>query len=173
MFRMRTFITSVLALGAIVVLLLAFDEGSMILGFVGFALLIIAASFSGPKHSAEHPAPAARPDSPPPGEDLIAKENNRKVAIEVASAGGMMGAWASNWLKAYDRDPSVPIYGVRPYWTPTGLGGSPEVLSIVAFHGLEARLRYARELEDGDIFLEIMANDPHPSVRDLARARLN
>ena len=114
----------------------------------------------------------SQPDSPPQGEDLHAKENNRKVALQVAESGGMLGSTARLWLKAYDTDPSVPISGVRPYWTPTGPGGTPQLLSTIGLRGLDGRLKYVGEVEAGDSLLPIMANDPHPSVRDAARARL-
>lgn len=108
------------------------------------------------------------------GEDLVAKEHNRQVAIELARAGdGMLAILARQWVKAYEQDPSVPIFGVRPYWTPTGPGGTPQLFSTIGMRGLEDRLAHARALDDGDVFLDIMAADPHPMVRAAVRARLS
>ena len=106
-------------------------------------------------------------------EDLAAKDNNRLVAIELARAGGMLGVMARQWLDAYDRDSSVPIFGVRPYWTPTGVGGAPQLLSLIGMRGLAERLEHVRGAEAGDPILAIMAEDPNPKVRAVARARLS
>lgn len=105
------------------------------------------------------------------GEDLAAKDNNRKVAMEWARGEGMLAANARLWLKAHDSDPSVPIFGVRPYWTPTGPGGTPQLLSTIGLRGVDARLDYVRETTADDPLLPIMAKDPNPRVRDAAAAR--
>ncbi|TFD49564.1 hypothetical protein E3T55_10785 [Cryobacterium frigoriphilum] len=112
------------------------------------------------------------PEDTTQGEDLDAKENNRQVALQVANSGGLLASTARLWLKAYDSDPSVPIFGVRPYWTPTGPGGTPQLLSMIGLRGLDHRLKYVGEVEADDSLLAIMADDPHPKVRDAARARL-
>lgn len=106
-----------------------------------------------------------------PAEDLAAKENNRKVAVQVAAGGGMVGILARQWLAAYESDNTVPIYGVRPYWTPTGPGGTPELLSLMGMRGVRERLQYVRETELRDPLLEIMGRDPHRDVREAVRAR--
>ncbi len=107
-----------------------------------------------------------------PVRDMAASETNRHVAVQLAAAGGMGGIMARQWLSAFDRDSSVPAFGVRPYWTPTGPGGTPQLLSTVGFQSLDERLRYVREVDAGDPLLRIMIDDPSPSVREAVLTKL-
>lgn len=93
----------------------------ILLGIGGVAMAAVGLQLSQKK---------ARPNEPTSGEDLVAKEHNRRVAQDLASGGGMVGIMARQWLSAYDEDPSVPIFGVRPYWSPTGPGGTPQAISM-------------------------------------------
>lgn len=106
------------------------------------------------------------------GEDLVAKENNRQVAVQLASGEGMLAMNARLWLKAHDRDPSVPIFGVRPYWPPLGPGGSPQLLSTMGLQGVDSRLAHVWGTAADDPLLPIMADDPNPRVREAVAARL-
>ena len=83
----------------------------------------------------------------------------------------MTGIWARQWLQAHDEDPSIPVFGVRPYWTLTGQGGTPEPLSVTAYHGVERRLQAVRETTDFST-LTFMANDPNRRVREAVTQRL-
>ncbi len=105
-------------------------------------------------------------------EDLSAKEHNRKVALALSESGGMLGISARQWINAYDKDPTVPVFGVRPYWTPTGPSGSPQLLSMIGLRGIDDRLSYVREAAADDSLLPIMANDPNRRVRAAVIARM-
>ena len=99
---------------------------------------------------------------------------NEQAARRFAAAlsmGGMTAIMARQWASAFERDRSVAEFGVRPYWTPTGPGGSPELLSIVGLKGATDREQYAREIDIGDVFLAIMEDDPDPRVRQVASSR--
>ena len=166
-FVMRQFFGGMFFISGLLVAFGAFAQDSFATGIPwGLGALVLAAIGLALSQN------RSQPDDPTQGEDLHAKENNRQVALQVADSGGMLGSTARLWLKAYDTDPSVPIFGVRPYWTPTGPGGTPQLLSTIGLRGLDGRLRYVGEVEAGDSLLPIMADDPHPRVRDAARARL-
>jgi hypothetical protein len=146
------------------------DEVAPLIGW-GIAILAISAvSYWISKGFPPYPQPTRVPSSD--GQDFVAKENNRKVAEQLASGEGMLAVNARLWLKAHERDPSVPIFGVRPYWTPTGPGGSPQLLTTIGLSGVDARLDYVREATAYDTLLPIMANDPNSRVRDAVAARL-
>jgi hypothetical protein len=180
--RMKSFLETVAGLGVTAVVLIGGsivfglangDTGEEVAPFFGWGLAILAVSlivywisksFTPPEKSADIGRSI--------GEDVEAKENNRKVAIELADSGGMLGIQARQWLNAHEVDSSVPIYGVRPYWTPTGPGGTPQLFSVIGLRGLDSRLAYVRKATAGDPLLAIMANDPNPLVRDAARSRL-
>lgn len=166
---------------AIVSGLIGGDTSEELAPFFGWGLALLAVSLLvyWLSKSVASPSPRAGVASAGPGsqstsdgEDLVAKENNRKVAAELASGHGMLAVNARLWLKAYDKDSSVPIFGVRPYWTPTGPGGSPQLLSTIGLASVEARLDYVRETTADDTLLAVMASDPNPRVRDAAAARL-
>lgn len=114
----------------------------------------------------------SQPDHVTHAEDVVAQESNRAVAVHVAESGGMLGIMARQWLSAYDDDSTVPLFGVRPYWTPTGPGGTPQLFSTIGLRGVDDRLRYVGEVAADDSLLAIMANDPNPRVRDAVRRRL-
>ena len=104
--------------------------------------------------------------------DELDIHSNCVAAQQTAEMGGFLGVMARNWLKAYDEDPSVPPFGVRPYWTPTGPGGAPQFLSTMGFQGVERRLDYVHQAANDDSLLSIMSYDPHQCVRDAVRVRL-
>lgn len=164
---MQNFFGGVLGVVAFILFAIAWGQrelgAGVLWGLLALALLIGAALLSQNKSKASGPAEV---------EDLAAKENNRQVALQLAEAGGLHGIQAKQWLRAYDGDASVPIYGVRPYWTPTGPGGSPQLLSMIGLRSVDERLHYVREANDDDSLLPIMADDPNSRVRDAARARL-
>ena len=111
-------------------------------------------------------------NSSAPGGNLHANERSRKRAVELAASGGIVGAFAQKWLHAHEQDPSIPGFGVGPYWTRQGPSGQPQLLSAMGLAGVEARLRYVREATREDSLLPIMCEDPDPTVREAARARL-
>lgn len=164
---MRSFFGGVFGIAALIVGIVAWGQNSLGAGIL-WGLLALGLLIGGAGLSQSKPSPKDLTD----GEDLVAKENNRKVAMHLADMGGMPGVMARQWLQAYGVDNSLPIFGARPYWTPSGPGGAPELLSLIGLRGADKRLQYVREAAAGDILLEIIADDPNPRVRDAARARL-
>ena len=173
---MRRLFSVVVGLGANILLLFALGEGNFLWGIVGFGLLIAAAGLWGPNRRPVDPPPSSRQastsDSPPNREDSATKEGNRRLAIKLQDAGGAIGRSAQWWLNAYEHDPSVPMYGVAPYWDPAEPSGLPVATSMTAFHGVKRRLRDVQDAADGDGIVWAMAKDPDPRVRSAAHARI-
>jgi len=164
------------AIAAIVLMIVAFGQPSLgegaLWGIGGVALLAAAAGLLPQK--AGSASAESRHDVSPRGSgsqgrgDRLDPEVARRFAAALAVGGGV-AVFARTWAGAWEQDNSVPPYGERPYWTPTGPGGAPELLSAVGLKGTPDRLRLARELPVGDHLRLIMADDPDQRVRAAAR----
>ena len=160
---MRSFFAGVFCLGAFLFVWLCIAQGSFAWALPAILCIVVAGLLMRRR-------PMVETDSP--GEEMTTTRDSRQHALQVAEGGGFLSIMARNWLKAYDQDPTVPPFGMRPYWTPTGPGGAPQFLTIVGFQGVEKRLEYVRHEAAEETLLAIMADDPNPVVRDAVRARL-
>lgn len=119
------------------------------------------------------PAPRQRVDAPSAvrraqqDQESIVRENNRRVALMLATEESYFGMMARQWLKAYDADPSVPPFAIPPYWWTETL----ELISLMAFTGLDQRLDYVSHAAPDDTLLALMTDDLNPQVRRVARWR--
>ncbi|WP_159599063.1 hypothetical protein [Agromyces humi] len=164
---MRQIFAGLFFIAGLLLFFFSFAQDSFAAG-IPWALGGIVSAVIGLAMSQAKPQTNIQPDN----EDLTAKARNREVALQLAATGGMQASMARQWLQAYEKDSSVPIFGVRPYWTPTGPGGAPQLLSTIGLRGIDDRLEYVRQAAASDPLLPIIVDDPNRLVREAARARL-
>lgn len=101
-------------------------------------------------------------------------EQGHQLALRLVADPNLVAAPAHAWLKAYDRDPTVPEFAAPPYWQPAGQHGvSWPLEEALAFSGVDRRLQLVQEVDDDDDWiLGLASDDPDPRVRDAARGRL-